>query len=108
MVKRQNRRFWKTLNGFLGNIDNTYVDERIQKEQNIESKYPTEEKNYGWKTIPSMYLNFKTLLTDIIDDNHLTELQKSILQSLNNYFNLDLNVYSHDEISRLKENCRYS
>ena len=61
------------------------------------------EKNFGWKTIPSMYLNFKTLLTDIIDDDYLSELQKSILQSLNNYFNLDLNVYSDVETSSLKE-----
>ena len=87
----------------MGNIDITYVDELIQTGQNIESKYPSEEKTFGWKTIPSMYLNFKTLLNDIIVDDYLTELQKSILQSLNNYFNLDLNVYSDDEISRLKE-----
>ena len=43
-------------------------------------------------------------------DDHLTDLQKTILQSLNNYFNLKLNVDSDDEISHLKEilpNCEY-
>ena len=62
------------------------------------------------KTIPIYYLNSKTLLNDIILDDHLTDLQKTILQSLNNYFNLKLNVYSDAEISHLKEilpNCEY-
>ena len=62
------------------------------------------------KTIPTYYLNFKTLLDDIILNDHLTDIQKTILQTLNNYFNLKLNVYSDDEISHLKEilpNCEY-
>ena len=88
----------KNFSGAQENLDHTYVDERVEEEVLIESKYPNELKNLERKTIPIYYLNSKTLLDDIILDDHLTDLQKTILQSLNNYFNLKLNVYSDDEI----------